>query len=434
MNRTTIPLATAKHVGTIPTADQLGFYLIAGVAIPAISWGFVRDIPLDTPKVLSAILQVVLANLGVWYALSRLRRYARARLLSYVLPANVVAFGIIIAINALLRTGISWSLVLACAMATVIISYLVTVKIRHRNPMLVHYLVPGGDVSRLEGQGGFVVLESASELETLSANEEIEGSIVADLYHDQPPQWTKALAAAALKGIPVYHFRLIEESLTGEVRVTHLRENDFGTLIPNSPYRPFKRAIDLSLVLSLAPVLIPLMAVIALVIRLDGSGGVFFRQERLGYRGRFFTMVKFRTMRDREVAQNTASLRNDAVTQDEDERITRVGRWLRKTRMDELPQVWNILKGEMSWIGPRPEAAELAKWYEEELPFYSYRHIVQPGITGWAQVNQGHVSAVDDVKKKLRFDFYYIKNLSLWLDILIALKTIRVILGGIGAK
>ena len=138
MNRTTIPLATAKHVGTIPTAEQLGFYLIAGVAIPAISWGFVRDIPLDTPKVLSAILQVVLANLGVWYALSRLRRYARARLLSYVLPANVVAFGIIIAINALLRTGISWSLVLACAMATVDISYLVTVKIRHRNPMLVH--------------------------------------------------------------------------------------------------------------------------------------------------------------------------------------------------------------------------------------------------------------------------------------------------------
>ena len=88
----------------------------------------------------------------------------------------------------------------------------------------------------------------------------------------------------------------------------------------------------------------------------------------------------------------------------------------------------------MSWIGPRPEASELANWYEEQIPFYAYRHIVRPGITGWAQVNQGHVADVDEVRAKLRFDFYYIKNLSLWLDLLIALKTIRVVLGGIGAK
>jgi len=122
------------------------------------------------------------------------------------------------------------------------------------------------------------------------------------------------------------------------------------------------------------------------------------------------------------------------VTRDGDDRITRVGRFLRKTRLDELPQAWNILKGEMSWIGPRPEASELANWYEDQIPFYAYRHIVRPGITGWAQVNQGHVADVDEVRAKLRFDFYYIKNLSLWLDLLIALKTIRVVLGGIGAK
>ena len=102
--------------------------------------------------------------------------------------------------------------------------------------------------------------------------------------------------------------------------------------------------------------------------------------------------------------------------------------------LDELPQAWNILKGEMSWIGPRPEAIQLSEWYENELPFYSYRHIVRPGITGWAQVNQGHVTDLDSVTDKLRYDFYYVKNISHWLDMLITLKTVRVVLGGFGAR
>lgn len=145
-------------------------------------------------------------------------------------------------------------------------------------------------------------------------------------------------------------------------------------------------------------------------------------------------MVKFRTMKERGVSDSEDARRHDAVTRDADERITRVGRFLRKTRLDELPQAWNILRGEMSWIGPRPEAAELAHWYGQEIAFYAYRHIVRPGITGWAQVNQGHVADVEGVRQKLRLDFYYVKNLSLWLDVLIALKTLRVIVRGIGAK
>jgi lipopolysaccharide/colanic/teichoic acid biosynthesis glycosyltransferase len=114
--------------------------------------------------------------------------------------------------------------------------------------------------------------------------------------------------------------------------------------------------------------------------------------------------------------------------------VTRVGRFLRRTRIDELPQIWNILRGEMSWIGPRPEATSLSSWYEGELAFYRYRHIVRPGISGWAQVNQGHVSSIDDVNHKLRFDFYYIKNISYWLDVLIFFKTLRVVLNGFGSK
>ena len=195
-----------------------------------------------------------------------------------------------------------------------------------------------------------------------------------------------------------------------------------------------KRLIDIVGSVLLLPVLAVPLLVIALLIKLDSKGPVLFVQERVGFRGRTFRMVKFRTMRERAAITEEEALRNDAMTRDGDDRITRVGQFLRKTRIDELPQVLNILRGEMSWIGPRPEAESLAKWYESELPFYSYRHIVRPGITGWAQVNQGHVTDVSDVNAKLRFDFYYVKNISLWLDFLIVLKTFRVILTGNGAK
>ena len=140
----------------------------------------------------------------------------------------------------------------------------------------------------------------------------------------------------------------------------------------------------------------------ALLVKLDSPGPALFTQQRITKGGSKFTIYKFRTM----TAGAAAPLsRNDAMTRDHDPRITRLGAFLRKSRIDELPQILNILKGEMSWIGPRPEAAPLAEWYESQLPFYQYRHIVPPGITGWAQVNQGHVTDPDDVLDKLHYDF-----------------------------
>jgi lipopolysaccharide/colanic/teichoic acid biosynthesis glycosyltransferase len=151
----------------------------------------------------------------------------------------------------------------------------------------------------------------------------------------------------------------------------------------------------------------------------------------MGYRGTPFTMFKFRTMRHAPVETDA---RTAAMTRSDDDRITKLGRVLRHYRIDELPQVLNIIRGEMSWIGPRPEAVPLSLWYESELPFYRYRHIVRPGITGWAQVNQGHVADVDEVLWKLHYDFYYIKNFSFWLDLLIVARTIRTVLSGFGAR
>ena len=176
----------------------------------------------------------------------------------------------------------------------------------------------------------------------------------------------------------------------------------------------------------------PVLAIVALAIRFDSPGPALFRQQRVGYRAERFQVFKFRSMA--MVSDQQADEMTSAITKAKDARITRFGAFLRRSRLDELPQIINILRGEMSWIGPRPEATVLSEWYEQELPYYSYRHIVRPGITGWAQVNQGHVAEVDDVREKLHYDFYYIKNFSPWLDVLIVFRTIRTILTGFGAK
>lgn len=176
---------------------------------------------------------------------------------------------------------------------------------------------------------------------------------------------------------------------------------------------------------------LPIAALIAglaaLAIRIVDGGPVLFRQTRIGLGGRPFTMLKFRTMRSDTDETRLYTVPNDS-------RVTRLGRFLRRYRIDELPQIVNILRGEMSWIGPRPEAIELAEWYESQIPYYSYRHVVRPGISGWAQVHQGNVGEVKAATGKLQFDFYYIKYFSPWLDILIAAKTVQIILTGRGAQ
>ena len=235
-----------------------------------------------------------------------------------------------------------------------------------------------------------------------------------------------------LSGTPVYHVKQVLESLTGRVEIEHLSENTLGSLNPNQAYIKIKQALDWVGALAVLVLASPLFLMLALAIRLETPGPALFRQQRVGYRGKVFTLYKFRTMHDEDNGDMAEKER--AITRRGDARITRIGRALRHTRLDELPQAINILRGEMSWVGPRPEAVVLSRWYEAELPFYRYRHIVRPGITGWAQVNQGHVAAVREVHEKLHYDFYYIKNFSPWLDLLIMLRTIRIMLTGFGAR
>ena len=253
-------------------------------------------------------------------------------------------------------------------------------------------------------------------------------AVVADLHaQDLPDEWQRFLAKCTLARIPVYHTQQLIESITGCVKMDHLSENSFGSLQPSALYTVLKRVIDFLCVFLLLPIFIPVMLVAAVAIRLDSKGGVFYTQKRMGYCGKPFTMYKFRSMRN--------DLTGKGFTDgEEDPRITKVGSVIRKYRIDELPQILNVLKGEMSFIGPRPESLELSNWYEKDVPFFSYRHIVRPGLSGWAQVNQGYAAEVEGMKTKLQYDFYYIKNFSLWLDILIVVKTLRTIFTGFGAR
>jgi len=255
-------------------------------------------------------------------------------------------------------------------------------------------------------------------------------AIVADFSAEMPDEWEAFLADAALDGRIVYQVKQLSESLTGRVELEHLSENSFGSLLPARGYFHLKGLIDFVFALLLLPIALPAMAVIALFIRTESAGPVLFRQKRVGHAGKRITVYKFRTMRPAKLDDERAA----AMTSDDDDRITRAGKWLRWLRVDELPQIFNILKWEMSWIGPRPEAEVLSVWYTNEIPFYRYRHVVKPGISGWAQVNQGHVAQVDEVHRKLQYDFYYIKYFSPWLDLLILFRTIKTMLTGWGAR
>jgi exopolysaccharide biosynthesis polyprenyl glycosylphosphotransferase len=170
-------------------------------------------------------------------------------------------------------------------------------------------------------------------------------------------------------------------------------------------------------------VALPLMALVALAIRASSNGPVLYSQTRVGRNGAPFTIYKFRSM------QVDAEATSGAVwSVENDPRVTRLGRFLRRTRLDELPQLWNVLRGDMSFIGPRPERPEFVANLEREIPYYGQRHVVRPGITGWAQVRHGYGATVEDAQEKLQFDLFYIKHMSFPFDVYIVLETVKTVL------
>ena len=189
-----------------------------------------------------------------------------------------------------------------------------------------------------------------------------------------------------------------------------------------------KRIFDVSASLLLLLFTLPLIALFALLVKLDSRGPAFFRQTRVGLYGQHFNVVKLRSMR------NDAETKGAQWATANDPRITRIGRFIRKVRIDELPQAWSVLKGEMSFVGPRPERPEFVADLEDKLPYYAERHMVKPGITGWAQINYPYGASIEDSRHKLEYDLYYAKNYTPFLDLLILLQTLRVVLWREGAR
>ncbi|WP_428529465.1 sugar transferase [Pseudorhodoplanes sp.] len=344
-----------------------------------------------------------------------------------IFPTFAMTYGLVVALILLFRIDYGRFQILSSFLLSMSWYFVLQHIADNRYGIYRLAIIPLGAVDALTDIQGVTWLSTPSPDRILG---NVDG-IVADLRYPFSDDWERFIADCALSGIPVYHVKQIRESLTGRVEIEHLSENTLGSLNPNQAYVKLKQVIDWLVALAVLIVLLPLFIVIAALVRLDSRGPMLFTQPRIGYRGSTFTIYKFRTM---HVSANSLDDRERAMTKDGDSRITRIGGFLRKSRLDELPQILNILKGEMSWIGPRPEAVALSRWYEAELPFYAYRHIVRPGITGWAQVNQGHVTDVNDVLGKLHYDFYYIKNFSPWLDTTTFVKTVSVILTGSGAR
>lgn len=404
---------------------QLGTGLLLAVLTP---W-FVR-VELQSEAELvglqTSVAGSAIALLAGYYGFRRLSRYPGVRASYHIFPSFSFAFALVLSVFFFARLDYSRLQFLASYVLCIFWYYVAYFKLRRQQRLSIG-VVPFGEVAALYD----IEEVDWTELHDPKAGRQGFDTIVADLRADIPDDWERFLADRALDGTLVMHVKQIQESLTGRVAIEHLSENTFGSLIPGIVYSKFKRGGDLVAAALALPLLVPVLLLVALLIRRDSPGPALFRQNRMGYRGVPFVMYKFRTMRHGHAPEES---RHAAMTRDADDRVTKLGRILRQYRIDELPQILNVLKGEMSWIGPRPEAVPLSLWYEAELPFYRYRHIVRPGITGWAQVNQGHVAEVDDVLWKLHYDFYYIKNFSFWLDILIVARTIRTILSGFGAR
>ena len=235
-----------------------------------------------------------------------------------------------------------------------------------------------------------------------------------------------------LAGVKVEEATSWLEKISGRIEVEHLYPSWLifaDGFRFSSIFRLVRRGANFSVAFAGSVLSLPLLPFIMLAVKMDSAGPVLYRQRRVGRGGTIFHCYKFRTMRVDAEADTGATWATD-----DDPRITRVGKFLRSSRLDEIPQLWCVLKGDMHFVGPRPERPEFVEWLSKEIPYYGVRHVVRPGITGWAQVQYKYGNTLQDAREKLQYDLFYIKNASLGLDLLILFQTFKIVLLGRGAR
>ncbi|MBZ5695427.1 MAG: TIGR03013 family PEP-CTERM/XrtA system glycosyltransferase [Acidobacteriia bacterium] len=274
------------------------------------------------------------------------------------------------------------------------------------------------------------IIGATADIESIVQNERID-HVVVSLLERRGRMPIRQLLHLKFAGVRVEDAHSFYERLTGRISLEHLSPS---WLIFSDGFRKStllvwaKRTVDIIVSLMGLILCLPIFAVVAMAIWVESGSPVLYRQERTGLRGQPFQMLKFRSM------HNNAEKDGPQWTSQDDHRITRVGKWLRRFRFDELPQVINVLRGEMSIVGPRPERPEFVSMLEEQIPYYGLRHSVRPGITGWAQVKYQYGASVEETRTKLEHDFFYIKHLSLMLDFAVIFETSKVMLSGRGSK
>lgn len=291
----------------------------------------------------------------------------------------------------------------------------------------------GMQVVEGEGNGHF-----ASEAERFAADlrafcqprPTIERVIVA-MENRRGAMPVRELLDLRLRGVVIEDANFLTERLLGKLALDGLNPS---TLIfthgfnVKATQQILRRLVSISVSFMGLVICLPILPVLMIAVRLSSPGPIFFRQLRVGLRGKPFEVIKFRTMRQ-DAEKNGAQW-----AKKNDSRVTPIGRFMRKTRLDEIPQLWNVLKGDMGFVGPRPERPEFVEWLNSEIPFYELRHIIRPGLTGWAQVRYGYGATLEETKHKLEYDLYYVKHMSVGLDLLVIFETVKTILLRRGAQ
>ena len=432
VSESSVARSTAEVIAPRAAKSQLGWRswlgILDGIGL-ALAWAAVvsrLDFAAADHRVFALLL--LINSLYLWHAVSQRRTLdtilRRTRQESYAVPT--------------LAAGVTWALLLLLPIAAPpfelgLFALTWTLAMLGGRALLRRQLPPLQVL--LVGSPAFAKeLESLPGVEIRCATEPPQrfhgwDVVVTDPVEHYDPEWSQWMDHADLYGIKVLSAPLVLEALTRRVPFEMLNGRwAFQVLEGQSRYLVWKRAFDVAAIVLLSPFILLVAALVALIVLIDSGRPIFFWQERVGLRGKKFMMVKFRTMRA------DAEFNGSAFATHADPRITKVGHFLRKFRLDEVPQLWNVLLGDMSIIGPRPEQRGFASQFADEIPLYDLRHNLRPGITGWAQVMQGYADDTLGTKLKLRHDFYYVRRCSFALDFRIVLETLRTIATGFGSR
>lgn len=289
-----------------------------------------------------------------------------------------------------------------------------------------------GYISNNKSRATEYLLGTYDEMEKIIEEKKIDTLvIVKDIKNPNFKDYLKRLFELKINGLKVISYKEFNESIQKKIDINQINEewllesNGFD-ILNNQSQRNTKRGLDIIIALILMVFASPIALITAIVIKFESKGPIIFKQIRIGENGKKFKIYKFRSMRIHD------EKKYPKYTLDNDDRITKFGKFMRKTRIDELPQLFCILKGTMSFVGPRPEWDILVNEYKEKIPYYNLRHMIKPGITGWAQVMYPYGECIEDAKRKLEYDLYYLKHQDLILDVLTIMKTAKIVIFGKG--